>query len=378
MPRDVGSIYSYPTKSFGTVATCSAQSFTILFSLLFTCCGTVLLYIYYLFTMRFNISEESFRKYAEPTFLLLSIPASLTLPLVLLRADLLNPMSSEIPFCGPAIFPADCDLTEGNTCIRGSFADFPKYKLFTISFMVTFCGTLLITLVISMGLIVSHVNRASGIPEEVGSRFISEKRKKFIGWQALGHIVVCLSTWLVLGASILLKQIGNLWVMSLLGFLNMVLFVSNEICSHRDVTTDSFYKTVKLMINSPDRLKGHGLIENMNLVDTINAMERLQTMREANEKEKQEQIDNYCQYSSIDSKADSGISANIGSKNSISLQSNSKLSVISSVGSNLESDEEKNEMGDVVVDRIESCDSISMHTSNGINILRAPQPDNRE
>lgn len=344
MPRDVGNIYSYPTKSFGTVGTCSAQAFTILFGLLFTCCGTLLLYIYYLCTIRFHISEESFRKYAEPIFLLLSIPASLTLPLVLLRADLLNPVSSEIPFCGPAIFHVDCDLTEGNTCIRGSFAEFPKYERFAVSYMETFCATLLITLVISMGLIVSYVFRASDIHEEVGRRFISKKRRNFIVWQALGYIVVFLSTWLVLGASVLVKKRGNFLVMMLLGFLNMVLFVSHGIHSHRDVTSDSVYEALKIMIFSPYRLKEHGLIENMIAVDTMNALERLQRTREENEKEKQEHSDNYRQNSSLDSKGDSGISAHIGSKNSISLQSDSKMSVIFSASSKFEeSDDEGNE-----------------------------------
>ena len=375
MPRDIGNIYSYPAKSFGTVGTCSAQAFTLLFGLLFTCCGTLLLYIYYLCTMRFKISEESFRKYAGPIFLLLSVPASLALPLVLLRADLFNPMPNS-PFCGSNRFPADCDLNEGNACMRGSFEDFSKYKMITLSYVGILCTILFIVLVISMGLIVSYVNRASHMDED-GRGLIPKKRRNVILWQVFGYIVVCLSTWTVLGASILMKRKGNFWVMALLGFLNMILFVSHGIYSHRNVTTDSLHEALKIMILSPNRLKGYGLIENMNIVDTMNALERLRTVKEANEKEKQERIDNYCQYSSIDSKSDSGISANIGSKNSISLRSNSKLSVISSVDSKLESDEERNEMLGVV-DKIESCPSISIHFGNEFNILRAPKPDNRE
>lgn len=74
MPSDV--VYDYAGPSFGTKETCEALSFILPSAAGLILMSNILLNIYYLCTIRYNVKQESFQKYAEPIFFLVA-PLSL-------------------------------------------------------------------------------------------------------------------------------------------------------------------------------------------------------------------------------------------------------------------------------------------------------------
>ena len=89
MPKDV--VYDYAGLSYGNIQTCEAQAFVIVLASGLVLLSSIFLSIYYLCAIRYNMSQETFQKYAEPIFLLIAIPLSLSQPIIFVMKDAFNP-----------------------------------------------------------------------------------------------------------------------------------------------------------------------------------------------------------------------------------------------------------------------------------------------
>jgi hypothetical protein len=79
MPKDVNEVYRFNGKSYGTVVTCEIQAFSHILGLWFSACASVFLSIYYLLTIRYRVPHRTIvTKYAEPSFLIITLMLSLT------------------------------------------------------------------------------------------------------------------------------------------------------------------------------------------------------------------------------------------------------------------------------------------------------------
>ena len=63
MPADVRMVYPFQGKAYGTVTSCEAQGFIILFGSAMTIGSNMLLNAYYVITILFKVREERFQKY---------------------------------------------------------------------------------------------------------------------------------------------------------------------------------------------------------------------------------------------------------------------------------------------------------------------------
>ena len=102
MPKDV--LYPFQGPVYGNTFTCEAQAFAFLLGSGFTLSSNMFLNIYYLCTIRYNVEEKKFRKYAWPLFLLFSTVLTLWMSMQLLITGSLNPTPYE-SFCIVGTYP---------------------------------------------------------------------------------------------------------------------------------------------------------------------------------------------------------------------------------------------------------------------------------
>ena len=163
MPSDVS--YPYSGPSYGTVKTCEAQGFAYVIGSAMTLCMNSVLNIYYLCTLRYNMSEKVFSRYIEPALYILPIISSLAVGVsLLLQRDLLNPSVFD-SLCVPDTYPFQCDIdrhrVNGNTYTNDVIpedyecrGDRISLDLFQQVIYFIAVGSLFATLIVTMGLIV--------------------------------------------------------------------------------------------------------------------------------------------------------------------------------------------------------------------------------
>ena len=213
LPSDV--VYDYAGPSYGNIASCEAQAFIISMATPLLLLSNILLNIYYLCIIRYNVEQDTFRKYAEPIFLLVAIPLSLYQPIFFATKQALNP-SPYYPFCLIDVYPRECLEDNDIECIRG---DTDTHRL-SLLFVAIPVGIQMCILILTMLLIV----HATYFRNE------SSEEKSAIAFQAFLYICACCITW-GFAAMFSFKKTKTLNLLTLLfvplqGFFNLLIFVS--------------------------------------------------------------------------------------------------------------------------------------------------------
>lgn len=125
MPKDVHDVYSFDAKSYGSPATCEIQAFSYVMGSQLSFCASCFLTLYYLLTIRYQISRRIMTKYIEPCGLLVSLSLSVLYPIDKLRKEMFNPLPF-ISWCAEGDYPFGCTTDESVDCIRGQESTSPQ------------------------------------------------------------------------------------------------------------------------------------------------------------------------------------------------------------------------------------------------------------
>jgi hypothetical protein len=284
MPKDV--IYPFDMPSYGNIATCEAQGIIFIMGTGIVFCMNGILNIYYLCTLRYNMTEKTFRCYLEIPLYIVSLVIFITLPsTALLNQKLLNPNPS-YPICDASTtYPLDCTKADNPECRGdgGSGAFVPLfYSTITLGFF---------TLVITMALIVhSFYRNAHSLRKalnEKPSKEIDAKYKALqyaqessgiITRQALMYIAAFLITWVFGFVHSVLSVSGNnnnkelLTVLRMIfqplqGLFNLVIFAYHKVCvnlrSDEDLTVGEAFRIVFLY---PEEMEDSAQVHNLDFV----------------------------------------------------------------------------------------------------------------
>lgn len=243
MPSDV--VYDYAGPSFGNTKTCEAQSFILLVAAGFILMSNILLNIYYLCTIRYNIKQESFQKYTEPIFLMVAIPLSLMTPIHFAMKEALNP-SPYYSFCLIGVYPSECLTNNEIECLRGDQdTDFQSRYFAAIPI-----GIQISVLIFTMLLIIHSACIKNNDSEETAA----------VALQAFMYISACILTW----GSAALNAFTNTNFANLLflvfgplqGFFNLLIFVYHKVYAYKNFN-NFLYTTdvIKLFLTSPEKFK---------------------------------------------------------------------------------------------------------------------------
>jgi hypothetical protein len=282
MPKDV--IYPFDMPSYGNIATCEAQGLVYIMGTGLVFCMNGILNIYYLCTLRYNMTEKTFRCYLEIPLYIASLAISITLPsTALLNQELLNPNPS-YPICVSSTYPLDCTISDNPECRgdggRGAFVPL-FYSTITFGFF---------TLMITMALIVhSFYGNARSLRKALKNKpnqEIDAKYKAFqyaqessgiITGQALMYIAAFLITWVFGFVHFVLRASGNdkkelfsvltMIFQPLQGFFNLVIFAYHKVCmclrSDEDLTVGEAFGIVFL---NPDEMEDSPQVHNLDFV----------------------------------------------------------------------------------------------------------------
>ncbi|GFH46976.1 hypothetical protein CTEN210_03451 [Chaetoceros tenuissimus] len=274
MPSDV--VYDYKGPSIGTTGTCELQAFLIFLGWGYVCSSNALLNIYYLCTIRYNISEEKFRKVAEPVFIILSSALSLASPIYFLSRDAFNPTPVDT-FCAVDVYPRSCRY-DPSECIHGKTEDWDETLTFYYFYPIAGIGTNFIILILSMILVVYTVFS----PREELAGCISQKERRIIAIQACMYILACFLAWVFTVASFFVDETKTVATLKyiftpLQGFFNLFIFIFQKLytCTHCQVGGDlTLTETIRLIITSPTSLIDKTLVINIDIVDSFQAKKK--------------------------------------------------------------------------------------------------------
>jgi hypothetical protein len=291
MPKDV--IYPFDMPSYGNIATCEAQGLIFIMGTGLILCMNGILNIYYLCTLRYNMTEKTFRCYLEIPLYIVSLLISITLPsTALLNQELLNP-SPSFPICVSSTYPLDCSKADNPECRgdggRGAFVPW-FYSTITLGFS---------TLMITMALIVhSFYRNARSLrkalkdkpSQEIDAKYkalqYAQESSGIITRQALMYIAAFLITWVFGFVHFVLRASGNdnkevLSVLTMIfqplqGFFNLIIFAYHKVCmglrSDEDLTVGEAFRIVFL---NPDEMEDSAHVHNLDfLVEDYNGIDK--------------------------------------------------------------------------------------------------------
>eukprot|EP00979_Chaetoceros_neogracilis_P001921 scaffold349_cov267-Chaetoceros_neogracile.AAC.16 len=283
MPKDV--IYPFDVPSYGNIATCEAQGFILIMGTGLVFCMNGILNIYYLCTLRYNMTEKTFRCYLEIPLYIASLVIFITLPsTALLNQELLNPNPS-YPVCVSSTYPLDCTKADNPECRgdggRGTFVPL-FYSTITLGFF---------TLIITMALIVHSFYRNTHNlrkafndkpSQEIDAKYkelqYAQESSAIITRQALMYIAAFLITWVFGFVHSVLSFSGNKYnkeVLTVLrmifqplqGLFNLVIFAYHKVCvslrSDEDLTVGEAFRIVFLY---PDEMEDSAQVHNLDFV----------------------------------------------------------------------------------------------------------------
>ncbi len=129
MPADVNDIYAFDGKSYGNEATCEVQSSAIYLGWVVSVSSNVVLSLFYVLTIRYEMEDVTFKKKILPTALLLSLAVAIGATTLVHLSGLFNPRPFE-PYCFVGAYPMDCKRDEANeiyACERGGARSSKKF-----------------------------------------------------------------------------------------------------------------------------------------------------------------------------------------------------------------------------------------------------------
>ena len=273
LPIPSDTVYNYAGPSYGNNYTCQGQAFIIMTSIAMVLLSSVMLNSYYLCTMRYHVSNAKFRKYAEPIFLLLSIPLSFATPIYLARKEMLNP-TVHAPICSVDVYPHECLHDTSIECIRGDRLGIDMKFLFSIAAIIEIA-----LLTGSMALVV-HTSYEEKTLET-----------KNVASQAFMYLFACILTWGFAAINTMLQQenkviaILTFIFLPLQGFFNLLIFMFHKIYTYKAFNHVYFtMDVVKMFFVSPDKFQdqyvsGPGLVH----VERLFELRKLEELNLRNE-----------------------------------------------------------------------------------------------
>jgi hypothetical protein len=283
MPKDV--IYPYYGHSYGNVKTCEAQAFLLLFGGGMTISASSFLNLYYLLTIRYNVREETLRKYIEPVFLIGNTAISLVVPVTFQMNEYLNPTPYET-YCAVGSYPFFCDDV-GIPCIRGQPQNMQMQNVFR-NFVISFGSMEFIIFTVSMVLIISTFYKSD---RELARRLKDEENSadhdqeselaplrsrkfmtKIIAQQALMYFAALVLTWGFLVLSffqdiVFIAACKQIFV-PLRGTLNMIIFVYHKLYAIRMSETDLTYFQALMVLLDDTKNVPDDRVSNIEMVST--------------------------------------------------------------------------------------------------------------
>ena len=253
----------------GNVQTCEAQAFIIYLGLGYIIGANMLLNIYYLCAIRYNVSDEKFQKYGEPIYLVVMTSSSLLMPIYFYREDLLNPTPFE-PFCSMGVYPMDCVYKEEITCVRGKADTYRTASTVQMNYSIAWLGSQLTILFASMLGILHAVWSSKYEDEEVINNWLRKKKRAILG-QALMYIAASCLTWTFFIVTFF-NDSSEMYMlkatfMPLQGFFNMLIFVYHKVYNNTLVESEgSACEALALVFLSPKDIKDCVTISNFDLV----------------------------------------------------------------------------------------------------------------
>ena len=289
MPSDV--IYPFAFPSYGTKETCEVQGFMIQFG-----SGSVLmlglvLNIYYLCKLRYNLEDAKFSHSLEPILYLVTFLSMLIPFIIIWKQGAFNPALSD-PFCTIREYPDDCTEETDEVGCRGVPSIIKQYEFTVFAVLILAFGSLIVTMVLIIHSfrreekrLKKHANRN---PDVVGESIpIEEIRKardsrRIVTKQATMYLAALTITWIFLFLEHGLSGVHNnntryplislmrMVFQPLQGFFNMVIFFYHKIRTMRKSDEDITVAAAFLrLISSPKDVPECVAIENIDLVRMI-------------------------------------------------------------------------------------------------------------
>ena len=148
LPPESHSIYPFAGPSYGSELTCEIQGFVNTLGNCMVLLLGLILNIYYVCKLRYDMEDEKFSKFIEPVLYTLSFSSTTSISILVWLQDGYNPTPHD-PYCGPREYPMKCTLETDPDC-RGS-ATINGVNPIVIAFIVVVVA--FVALIISMGLI---------------------------------------------------------------------------------------------------------------------------------------------------------------------------------------------------------------------------------
>ena len=118
MPADVSEVYDFAGESFGTTRTCELQGLCYSLGTRLSFCANCFLGVFYLLTIRYQISDRVLTKIVEPIFFCVSIAVSVCPTILMFMNGMFNPVPF-VNWCSSGDYPYGCNQDESADCIRG-------------------------------------------------------------------------------------------------------------------------------------------------------------------------------------------------------------------------------------------------------------------
>eukprot|EP01083_Nonionella_stella_P065491 171655_1 len=165
MPSDVGMVYDFEFKSYGTASTCEAQAIISGIARFLIMASNCALNLFYISTIRYHVAEEKFKWRALPIIFLVGCSIIAYLVVIEINSEYLNPQ----PFmnhCGSGVYPYNCDGKRSDSnlqraakqreCIRGGNADASTQNTMN-TFLLVGTGSFFMITFVSMVLVILSV-----------------------------------------------------------------------------------------------------------------------------------------------------------------------------------------------------------------------------
>ncbi len=255
MPIDV--IYPFKGPKYGNVSTCEIQAFAFILGAGFTLSSNMFLNIYYLCTIRYQVREEKFQKYAWPLFLIMSTTFTMWLAIKLLLAGYLNPTPYE-SFCMVGTYPHNCNGKD-IPCLRGDFSPFME-RYFSL-YVYTFIGIQVLILFSTMILIVYTFHERGRLRFSALSSNEDQYRdslKMVITRQAMMYIIAFMLSWAFSIISFMRDTvdiaIAKQIFQPLQGFFNAMIFMYHKVFNLRRWDQDlSLCEALRQVLINPEK-----------------------------------------------------------------------------------------------------------------------------
>ncbi|GFH62084.1 hypothetical protein CTEN210_18560 [Chaetoceros tenuissimus] len=274
MPKDVE--YDFASPSYGTTRTCQAQASIILFSLGLVLLSNIMLNVYYLCTIRYNVSNAKFRLRAEPIFLLTAIPLTLFQPIYYAFNGIFNP-TPYFTFCMiDPFYPQECLLSteeQDEECIVAELDDSTSTAWFVYEYFNTgFASLQFLVLCVTMFLIVQSARKHIEVAEAELSRPQLHSDTTNLAWQAFMYICACILTWIFPCLHVFVQDNRILNALTLFffpmqGFFHLFIFLYHKVYAHKKLNQSTSTTALKISVLKPWEVDdNHEFVDNLEII----------------------------------------------------------------------------------------------------------------